>query len=31
MSDQEGSEQTEPKYMILEDNDDYYYNHPDGG
>jgi hypothetical protein len=31
VSDQEGSDQTEPKYVILEDDDDYYYNHPDGG
>jgi hypothetical protein len=31
VSDQEGSNQTEPKYVILEDDNDYYYNHPDGG
>jgi hypothetical protein len=29
--DQEGSDQMEPKYVILEDDDNYYYNHPDRG
>jgi hypothetical protein len=31
VSDQERSEQTEPKYVILEDDDDDYYSHPEGG
>jgi hypothetical protein len=31
VSDQEGFDQTEPKYVILEGDDDYYYNHPDEG
>jgi hypothetical protein len=30
VSNQERSEQTEPKYVILKD-DYYYYNHPEGG
>jgi hypothetical protein len=31
VSDQEESEQTDPKYVILEDNNDNYYAHPEGG
>jgi hypothetical protein len=30
LSDQEESEQPESKYMILEDNNDDYYAHPEG-
>jgi hypothetical protein len=31
VSDQEESEQTEPKYVILEDDDDDHHGHPEGG
>jgi hypothetical protein len=31
VSDQEESEQTEPKYVILKDDNDNHHGHPEGG